>query len=78
MEKERGIKITNINKDTNKNGVLHSVIAFLVKLTPFLIGVPILCVLNYMCYEANDRLLQPATNLVWLGIMTMFWFKYYK
>jgi len=57
---------------------IQIVIAFLVKLTPYIIGIPILSVVNYMCYEANDRLLLPATNLIWLGIMTMFWFKYYK
>ena len=57
---------------------IQNVIAFLVKLTPYTIGISILCVVNYMCYEANNRLLQPATNLIWLGMMTMFWFKYYK
>lgn len=78
MEKERGIKIKNINKDTNKNGVLYSVIAFLVKFTPYLIGIPILCAVNYMCYEANDRLLQPYTNLIWVCMMSIFWIKHYK
>ena len=67
-------KNANFDKPTNKNDI----IAFLVKFTPYLIGVPILCVVNYICYEANNRLLQPATNLIWLGIMTIFWFKYYK
>jgi len=67
-------KNANFDKPPNKNGIID----FLVKFTPYLIGVPILCVVNYMCYEANNRLLKPATNLMWLGIMTIFWFKYYK
>tara|TARA_R110002020_G_C15863555_1_gene737382 strand:+ start:308 stop:559 length:252 start_codon:yes stop_codon:yes gene_type:complete len=70
--------IEKLGLNKKRNSFLHIVIAFLVKLTPYTIGIPILCVVNYMCYEANDRLLQPATNLIWLGMMTMFWFKYYK
>lgn len=50
----------------------------LTRFTPFIIGIPILLALNYICYEANDRILQPATNIIWLGMMTMFWFKFYK
>jgi len=29
MEKERGIKITNVDKSTNKNGVLHIAVFFI-------------------------------------------------
>ena len=46
--------------EENKNKeqcTIQILIAFLVKLTPYIIGIPILCVVNYMCYEANDRLL---------------------
>ena len=68
----------NTDKKTKKPCTIHGVIAFLVRFTPYIIGLPILCVVNYICYEANNRLLQLSTNLIWLSMMTMFWFKYYK
>lgn len=61
-----------------KKMITHKVIDFLVRFTPYIIGIPILCVVNYMCYEANDRPLQLATNLMWLGIITIIWVKCYK
>jgi hypothetical protein len=73
--------IEKLGLNKKKNSFLHIVIPFLVKLvrfTPYLIGIPILCVLNYMCYESNGRILQPTTNVIWLGMMTAYWFKYYK
>ena len=66
------------NKDTERQNTIPKVISVLVRFTPFLIGIPILFVLNYMCYEINDRLLKPVTNLIWIALMIIYWFKYYK
>ena len=78
MKKERGVKITNVDEDTKKSGGLVNIITNLVRFTPYLIGVPVLCILNHMCYEFNGRPLLLVTNLMWLFMMTIFWFKYYK
>lgn len=57
-----------LKKSTSKIG------AFLKKpkniiLIPFLIGIPILCLLNFVCYQKNERHLKLPTNLVLVGTM---------
>jgi hypothetical protein len=66
------------DKETKKKFAIHGFIAFLVRFTPYIIGLPILFVVNYMQYKTNNRLLQPATNLMWIGMMSIFWFQHYK
>lgn len=42
--------------------------SFLLKGILFIISVLLLCVLNWICYERNGRLLRPLTIILWVAI----------
>lgn len=61
-----------------KKGSMINIITYLTRYTPFIISAPILIVTNILCYELNNRMLNPATNLIWIGITTMVYIKHYR